>query len=82
MLRKAQVKWGLDNVVLTNLQPADGTALSLIGTDIVKEISQGGQKIRVGILGFAGPAAARDSTTNRGLSHTLVSTTDSPGSRR
>jgi 5'-nucleotidase / UDP-sugar diphosphatase len=57
-LRKAKAQWGLQNLVLTNRAAAEGL-LSEVPEAIVKEIGSGPSKLRVGVLGFMGPDAAR-----------------------
>lgn len=71
ILAKGKAKFGLGNLVVTNAVRGEGAALNDVPLEIIKELSFQGQSLRVGILGFLSPDAARDCTSSRGPNHVV-----------
>ncbi len=71
MLAKGKAKFGLANLVVTNALRSEGAALNEIPREVIKALTYHGQTLRVAILGFLSPDAARDCASSRGPNHVV-----------
>ncbi len=67
----AKAKFDLGYLVLSNRAPSPGSAVAKVASEIVREFISQGKTVRIGILGFLSPDAARDSASNRGPTHVV-----------